>query len=748
MSKEQIFSCEWLGRTLTIKTGKLARQANAAITVQYGDTVVMATVVESIAEREGIDFFPLMVEFEERLYAAGIIKGSRWIKREGRPTDESILTGRMIDRSIRPLFNQDSRKEVQVIITVLSVDQENDFDIVSLIAASAALSISGVEWQGPISGIRVGQINNKFIFNPTYEERLKCNLDLIVAGTDKKVIMIEAGAAEVKEAEMLKAIIAGQKELQPALTLIKKVKKEVLAPEKITKEKRLSENEQAAIKEKEDLFSLAEDWLNKNIKPILFNKTYYTKGERKAAVRAIKDGLDEYLFTKNIGREKRDQAINNLVEKAVEAEVTRAILEEKKRVDGRDLNQIRTLTAEAGILPRNHGSGLFSRGETQIMSIVTLGPPGMEQTLEGVEGMSTKRFMHHYNFPPYSTGEAKPIRGTGRREIGHGALAEKAIMPIIPDKVEFPYTIRVVSETLSSNGSSSMGSTCASILALMDAGVPIKKGVAGIAMGLASNNDMSKWEILTDIQDLEDGQGGMDFKMTGTADGLTTIQLDTKTDGLTEDIIAKALTQGRLALNEILKMMSKAIDKPRSDLSQYAPRIISFQIDQNKIREVIGAGGKVINKIIDDYEVSIDIEDDGLVMICGSDKEKSEQAAEVIKNIVREFEAGEIFTGKVSRLMDFGAFIEFTPGHEGMAHVSELAPYRINKPQDFLEIGDEVTVKIKEIDDQGRINLTMKGLEKNIPLWANEKGKSQFSDRDSGFNQRPNRFSNRNRKRY
>ncbi|MFH1822886.1 MAG: polyribonucleotide nucleotidyltransferase [Patescibacteria group bacterium] len=748
MNKEQTFSCEWLGRTLTIKTGKLARQANAAITVQYGDTVVMATVVESLTEREGIDFFPLMVEFEERLYAAGIIKGSRWIKREGRPTDESILTGRMIDRSIRPLFNQDSRKEVQVIITVLSVDQENDFDIVSLIAASAALSISGVEWQGPISGIRVGQINNKFIFNPTYEERLKSNLDLIVAGADKKVIMIEAGAAEVKEVEMLKAIIAGQKELQPALALIKKVKKEVLAPEKITKEKRLSEDEQTAIKEKEALFSLAEDWLNKNIKPILFNKTYYTKGERKAAVRAIKDGLDEYLFTKNIGREKREQAINNLVEKAVEAEVTRAILEEKKRVDGRDLDQIRTLTAEAGILPRNHGSGLFSRGETQIMSIVTLGPPGMEQTLEGVEGMSTKRFMHHYNFPPYSTGEAKPIRGTGRREIGHGALAEKAIIPVIPDKVEFPYTIRVVSETLSSNGSSSMGSTCASILALMDAGVPIKKGVAGIAMGLASNNDMSKWEILTDIQDLEDGQGGMDFKMTGTADGLTTIQLDTKTDGLTEDIIDKTLSQGRLALNEILKMMSKAIDKPRSDLSQYAPRIISFQIDQNKIREVIGSGGKVINKIIDDYEVSIDIEDDGLVMICGSDKEKSEQAAEVIKNIVREFEAGEIFTGKVSRLMDFGAFIEFTPGHEGMAHVSELAPYRINKPQDFLEIGDEVTVKIKEIDDQGRINLTMKGLEKNTPLWANEKGKSQFSDRDSGFNQRPSRFSNRNRKRY
>lgn len=726
MNNEQVFSTEWLGRTLTIKTGKMAKQANAAVTVQYGDTVVLATVVEAKEDREGIDYFPLMVDFEERLYAIGIIKGSRWIKREGRPSDEAILTGRMIDRSIRPLFSEESRKDIQVVITVLSADQQNDYDIVSLIAASAALAISGLNWQGPIGCVRAGKANGEFIFNPTYEERELSDLDLIVAGTDKKVIMLEAGAEEVKEEEMLKAIKAGQKELQKPIELIKEMQKKAgKTYEMPAKEKLLSQDEIEAEKEKEKVFALAGEWLAQNIKNILFDKTYYTKGERKAAVAAIKETLDKYLFEQVIGKDRRHQIIGALTDKAVEAEVTNAILKEKKRVDGRKLDEIRLLAAEAGILPRNHGSGLFSRGETQVMSIVTLGPPGVEQLLEGMEGAGKKRYMHHYNFPPYSVGEVKFMRGPGRRDIGHGALAEKALTPVIPqEKEEFPYTIRVVSETLGSNGSSSMAATCGSSLSLMDAGVPIKKAVAGIAMGMASNEDMSRWEILTDLQDLEDGKGGMDFKIAGTRDGITAIQLDTKTDGLTDEIIEKALIQGEKARMEILDIMDKAIDKPRPDLSPYAPRITSFYINIDKIREVIGPGGKIINEIIDATGVSIDIEDDGLVMICGTDAEKSQEAVAWIKNIVRTFEAGEIFTGKVVKMLDFGAFVELTPGHDGMVHVSELAPYHIGKPSDFLQVGDTVTVKIKEIDEQGRVNLTMKGLPENEPLWKEEKGKS------------------------
>jgi len=728
MGKEEIFSCEWLDRTLTIKTGRLARQADAAVTVQYGDTVVLACVVEAKEEREGTDFFPLMVEFEERLYAAGIIKGSRWIKREGRPTDEAILTGRMIDRSIRPLFSEESRKDIQVVITVLSADQVNDYDIVALIAASCALSISGVKWAGPISGIRVGRINERLVFNPTYEEREKSDFDLIVAGTAKKVVMIEAGANEVPEDVILEAIKAGHKQMQATADLINKFKSQIEPRAKRTKsdkEKKLLPEEKEAEAEDEKIIALAKDWLTKNVDIILFDKIYYTKGERKAAVEAIEAKLDEYLLASDISGKKREMAIAKTVASAVEAAVTDNILKNKRRVDGRKLDEVRTLSADVEILPRNHGSGLFARGETQIMSIVTLGAPGMAQNLEGLEGVGTKRFMHHYNFPPYSVGEAKPMRGPGRREIGHGALAEKALVPVLPTKEEFPYTIRVVSETLSSNGSSSMGSTCASTLALMDAGVPIKKAVAGIAMGLASNEDMSQWQVLTDIQDLEDGKGGMDFKITGTNDGITAIQLDTKTNGLTDEIIKTTLERGREARLQILKVMASTIDKPRPDLSPYAPRIISFYIHPDKIRDVIGPGGKIINKIIDATGVSIDIEDDGLVMICGTDKEKSEEAVNWVKDLTREFAAGEIFKGKVVRMLDFGAFVELAPGRDGMVHVSELAPYHIGKPSDFLSIGDEVQVKIKEIDDQGRVNLTMLGLPENEKLWEKEKGKSE-----------------------
>lgn len=748
---EKIYSCEWLGRTLTIKTGKLARQASAALTVQYGDTVVLATVVESKEQRDGIDFFPLMVEFEERLYAAGMIKGSRWIKREGRPSDDAILTGRMIDRAIRPLFDQKSRNETQLIITVLSFDQENDYDIVALIGAAAVLSASGLKWNGPIAGARVGRVDGKLVFNPTYEEQAKSDLDLVVAGTPDKLLMIEAGAAEVKENEIFTAIKEGLEATQPIYDLLKKIKADFpdKVKEKIVEE--LSTEEQEAEIAKKKILETAENWLKQNIKNILFDKIYYTKWERKAAVSAIKEGLDKYLSEQHINKDKRKMAITSLVETMVETEVTNAILNDKRRVDGRALNEIRALVAEVGVLPRNHGAGLFSRGETQVMSIATLGSPGMEQMTEGLEGAGTKRYMHHYNFAPYATGETKPLRTTGRREIGHGALAEKALIPVLPTKEVFPYTVRVVSETLSSNGSSSMASACASTLALMDAGVPIKKHVGGIAMGLASNADMSKWEVLTDLQDLEDGAGGMDFKITGTDDGLTAIQLDTKTTGISMDIVKKTLEQGKVALSQVLQVLKTAIDKPRPELSKYAPRITSFRINPEKIREVIGTGGKVINGIIAATGVTIDIEDDGLVMVCGNDAAKVKEAVDCINNIVREFQAGEIFTGKVVRMLDFGAFIELAAGRDGMAHVSELAPYRVEKPSDFLNLGDIVTVKIKEIDDQGRVNLTMKGLPENEALWKDEKGKSngfsapRFGGNDRGGSGGRDRFSGRDR---
>ncbi len=740
---EKVFTREWLGRPLTIKTGHIAKQADAALWVQYGETVVQATVVQSKTERDGVDFFPLMVDFEEKLYAAGIIKGSRWIKREGRPTDQSVLIGRMIDRSIRPLFDASDRRDIQVIITVLAVDQENDYDIVSLVAASAALSIAGLKWNGPIGGIRVGMVDGNLVFNPTYEQQAKSSLDLIVAGTDKKTIMIEAGANEISEDKMLEAIIAGQKEMQGAIELIKELKANVPSRkvEKPAKEK--TETELEAEAEKKALLEVGRTWLTENIKNILFVKEYYTKGERKAAVSAIKEGLDAYLVSQGLSGDKRGYISKKLVEEMIDAEVTRAIVDDKKRVDGRALDEIRELSASVAVLPRDHGTSLFSRGETQVMSIVTLGAPGMEQSLEGLEGQSKKRYMHHYNFPPYSVGEASPLRGTGRREIGHGALAEKALMPMIPAKEDFPYTVRIVSETLGSNGSSSMASTCASTLALMDAGVPIKKPVVGIAMGLASTSDMSKWEVLTDIQDLEDGAGGMDFKITGTETGLTAIQLDTKTDGLTEEIIAKTFTQGRKALNEILKVITDAIPAPRAELSKYAPRIISFNVDPEKIGAIIGPGGKVINRIIDETGVSIDIEDDGLVMICGTDVAMVDEAVRQVKDIVHVFEAGEIIKGKVVRMLDFGAFVSLNANQDGMVHVSELAPYRIEKPGDFLNLGDEVTVKIKEIDDQGRVNLTMKGLEENTALWKDEKGKSNGSANGGGFG-RPSRFGSSN----
>jgi len=744
MLNEKVFKTQWLGRELSIKTGRLALQADASVLVQYGETVVMANVVQSKTERDGVDFFPLMVDFEEKLYAAGIIKGSQWVKREGRPTDQSVLTGRMIDRAIRPLFNQDDKRDVQVIISVLAVDQENDYDIVSLLAASAVLSISGIEWHGPIGGVRVGLIGGEFIFNPTYEEQAKSDLDLIVSGTCERLIMIEAGANEVPENVMADAIVVGMKSMKEAIDLIGELKENITPKVKSVKPIFKTPEDLAKEEAKKELLVKGEAWLNKNIPNILFEKVYYTKTERKGAVTEIKNQLDKYLFDEGVTKDDRGYVAKKLVETLIDEEITRAIIEDKRRVDGRSLTEIRALLGDVALLPRVHGSSLFSRGETQVMSIITLGAPGLEQSLEGIEGATKKRYMHHYNFPPYSVGEASPLRGTGRREIGHGALAEKALMPVVPSKEDFPYAIRVVSETLGSNGSSSMASTCASTLALMDAGVPIKKHVAGIAMGLASVPDMSKWVVITDLQDLEDGDGGMDFKITGTDTGLTAIQLDTKTIGLDEAIIRQTLTQGRTALNEILEVLKAAIPAARPELSKYAPRIISFKVDPTKIGAIIGSGGKTINKIIEETGVSIDIEDDGLVMICGTDVAMVQLAVDKVQEIIKVFEVGEIVTGKVVRLMDFGAFIALNSNQDGMAHVSELAPYRIDKPADFVSVGDTVTVKIKEIDDMGRVNLTMKGLAENEPLWKDEKGKSTgtgfVGSRPGGPTRRPGGF--------
>lgn len=739
---EQIFKTEWLGHELTIKTGRIALQADASVTVQYGETVVMANVVQAKNEREGVNFFPLMVDFEEKLYAAGIIKGSQWVKREGRPTDQSVLTGRMIDRAIRPLFNQDDRRDIQVIVSVLAVDNENDYDVVSLIAASAALAISGVDWAGPISGVRIGRIDGQFVFNPSYKQQALSDLDIIVSGTSGRLLMLEAAATDIADEIVSEAIIAGLDKMQGALDLINEMKAK-LKPELKEKTKELKTSEELETEEtRKKLLSDSTAWLKPLIPGILFDASYYTKKERKAAVGEIKKQLDQHLFDQKISRSERQWVIGKIVETLVDEEITRAILEKNHRVDGRKLTEIRPLLADTAILPRVHGSSLFSRGETQVMSIVTLGAPGLEQSLEGIEGASKKRYMHHYNFPPYSVGEVSPLRGTGRREIGHGALAEKAIMPLLPTKEEFPYTIRVVSETLGSNGSSSMASTCASTLALMDAGVPLKKPVAGIAIGLASLPDMSQWKIITDIQDLEDGNGGMDFKITGTDTGLTAIQLDTKSIGLDATMIKQAISQGRTALNEILTVLKNAIAAPRPELSPYAPRITSFSINPEKIGVIIGPGGKTINGIIDETggTVSIDIEDDGLVMVCGNDAEMVALALNRLQDIVKEFKVGDEVKGKVVRLLDFGAFVALTPNQDGMVHVSELAPYRVEKPSDFINVGDEVSVKVREVDSQGRINLTMKGLAANEHLWKEEKGKSQGG---SSFEKSPARFNNR-----
>jgi len=702
-NKVERFSANIGGKELIIETGKLAGQTNGACTVRYGDTVVLTTVCFSSGIREGIDYFPLMVDFDEKLYAAGKIKGSRFIKREGRPTDEAVLAGRLIDRSIRPLFPKSIKNDVQVVASTLSFDGENDSDVLSLIGASAALSISDIPWQGPIAAVRVGRINNEWVLNPSYEARQKSELDLVVAANKDRVVMLEAGASEVEEDVLVEAVKFGQKHIRKIIDLIEQAVSQV-GKQKMIINVDLDSDENKA---REKVENKVNDFVTPEKVESIFSAQ--KKEEVSSNIDKLKQELDEILKQDNeISKEARKYGVG-LVDNFIDDKMRKLILEQGKRPDGRRVDEIRPLSSEVGVLPRTHGSGLFKRGETQVLSVVTLGAPSDEQTLDTMEESSKKRYMHHYNFPAFSVGEVAPMRGPGRREVGHGALAEKALLPVLPSKDDFPYTIRVVSEVLSSNGSSSQASICGSSLSLMDAGVPIKRPVAGVAIGLVTDKEeMSDYRILTDIQGLEDHSGDMDFKVAGTDQGITAIQMDTKIDGLTESMIKDCLEQAKKARLEIIRNMSSAIEAPRKELSPYAPRITSLRINPEKIRDVIGPGGKMINKIIDETGVAIDIEDDGLVMITAGPEADAEKAKQWVELLSAEAEVGKVYQGKVTRMFDFGAMVEFLPKQEGLIHVSEMAPFRVNTPGDIVKIGDEIPVKVVGIDEQDRVNLSLK----------------------------------------
>jgi len=695
------FSLEIGGRELTFEISNLAEQTSGSCFVRYGDTMVLATAVMSEREIEGIDFFPLTVDYEERYYAAGKILGARYIRRESRPTDEAIITSRLIDRAIRPLFPQDLKREVQVVITCLSWDRENDPDIIGLIAASLALAISDILWAGPIAVVRIGRLDNKFILNPTYEQREKSNLDLVAAAVNKNdevlINMMEAEATEIPEDIVLKAIDFSKPFLEKLIDfqnqIVKKIGKEKIKIEKAPIDSEL---------EKE-----IKEFIGDRLEKAIFQPG---KTERMEDANQLKEELTYYIEEKYPGTGKTKYA-RDFFEKEINRLVHEIIILKETRPDGRKLNEIREISCQAGILPRTHGSGLFCRGQTKALSILTLGTPGDVKLLEGMEIVGKKRFMHHYNFPPYSTGEVKPIRGPGRRDIGHGMLVEKALLPIIPSFDQFPYTIRIVSEILSSNGSTSMASVSSSSLALMDAGVPIKTAVAGISLGLMTDK-RGNYKILTDIQGPEDHHGDMDFKVAGTRTGITAIQMDVKIDGINEKVLKETLEQGKQARLQILEKMKKVLEKPRPELSPFAPRILTLLIPPEKIREVIGPGGKVINEIIEECGVSIDIEDTGKIFVTAEKEEAAKKAIAWIKNITREIKVGEVFQGKVKKILDFGAFVEILPGQEGLIHISQLAPFRVRKVEDVVKVGEIVPVKVISIDEQGRINLSLKAVKK------------------------------------
>ena len=697
------FETELAGRKLTVETGRVAELANGDAIIHYGDTVVMVNVTASKEPREGIDFFPLSVDYEEKLYAVGKIPGS-FQKREGKPADKAILTSRAIDRPIRPLFPKDFRNDVCVVATVLSVEQDNSPEVCAMIGASVALSISDIPFGGPTAAVNVGYVDGQIVINPTVAQREHSRLKLTVAGTMEKVTMIEAGADEIPNDTMLDCIKAGHEEIKKLCKFIEGIKEEVGKPK----------FEYISFATDKDVYAE----IKENFKERMYQDVQAVDKEvRDANMDKLAEDIQAY-FVEKYGEEETEAKSTEIANSIHDLEkecVREMIFKEHKRPDGRRIDEIRPLSCEVGVLPRVHGSAIFTRGQTQVLSVVTLGTKSEEQELDGLDEEESKRYMHQYNFPSYSVGEARPSRGPGRREIGHGALAEKALVPVIPSEDEFPYTIRVVSEVLSSNGSTSQASICGSTLALMDAGVPIKKPVAGISTGLVtSKENPDEYVMLTDIQGIEDFFGDMDFKVGGTKDGITAIQVDIKNDGLTYDIIKEAFERTKVARDYILdEIMKPQIAEPRAELSKYAPRIITTTINVDKIKDVIGPGGKMINKIIDATGVKIDIEEDGRVCIYTDDAENGKKALKMIEDIAKDIEVGKVYDGKVTRIMNFGAFVDIGGGREGLLHISKISNKRVEKVEDVLAVGDEIKVKVYEIDNQDRINLTMKDLEEN-----------------------------------
>lgn len=690
--EKQVFSIDLAGRPLVIETGQLAKQANGAVLVRYGDTVVLSTATAS-KEPKNVSFFPLTVNYEERLYAVGKIPGG-FIKREGRPSEKAILASRLIDRPIRPLFADGFRNEVQVISIVVSVDQDCSSEIAAMVGSSLALSISDIPFEGPIAGVIVGRINGEFITNPSVEQAEQSDIHLVVAGTKDAINMVEAGADEVPEEVMLEAIMFGHNEIKRLIAFQEEI------VQAVGKEKLAVTLYEVDASLEEEVRQMAEADMVAAIQ-------VHEKHAREEAINEVKKRILAHYEENEATPETLGQVSETLY-KIVKGEVRRLITVEKVRPDGRKVDEIRPLASQVGILPRTHGSGLFTRGQTQALSICTLGALGDVQILDGLGIEESKRFMHHYNFPSFSVGETGPLRGPGRREIGHGALGERALEAVLPSEKDFPYTVRLVSEVLESNGSTSQASICASTLAMMDAGVPIKAPVAGIAMGLVQSGE--HYTVLTDIQGMEDHLGDMDFKVAGTAKGVTALQMDIKIEGLSREILEEALQQAKVGRMQILEHMLSVINEPRTQLSQYAPKILTMTINPDKIRDVIGPSGKQINKIIEETGVKIDIEQDGTVFIASTNEEMNQKAKKIIEDIVREVEVGQIYLGKVKRIEKFGAFVELFSGKDGLVHISELAEERVPKVEDVVAIGDEVLVKVIEIDKQGRVNLSRKVL--------------------------------------
>ncbi len=699
--------------TFLIELNNWAEQANGSVLIKLGDTVVLATAVMSPFLRDG-DFFPLTVDYEEKFYATGKILGSRFIKRETRPSEEAILVSRLIDRSLRPRFEMRMRNEVQVVITVLSIDEKNDPDIPAILGSSLALALSDIPWKGPIGSVRVGKVNGNFVINPGYEDRLTSELDLVISGREGEINMLEAGANEVSESTFAEAI-------EWANQYIKEL---VEFQEKIVSEQGQTKATVQLLHLPEELKTLIKKDFSEKIEDAIYRPERKERYHTESLVKAewMKKAAEEHpeVFQKSAADYIFHEEVNEIVHKR--------IIEKGERPDGRKVDQVRLLSGQVGLLPRVHGSGLFMRGETHALSTLTLGPPGDEQIVEGMEVRTKKRFLHHYNFPPFSTGETKPMRGPGRREIGHGALAGRALFPVIPSKEEFPYTIRIVSEILSSNGSTSMASVCGSTLALMDAGVPIKKPVAGAAMGLMLN-EKGEYRVLTDLQGKEDHHGDMDFKVAGTRDGITAVQLDVKIAGISMPMILDTLKSAHRARMEILDVLVATIAEPRPELSPWAPRIQIIKINPEKIGALIGPGGKVINEIIAQTGAEIDIDDDGTVYISSVSEDGMRKALSMVKQITREIKAGELLEGKVTRILDFGAMVEIGPRQEGLVHVSELAPWRVEKVTDIIRLGEIVPVKVKNIDEQGRINLSLKDVPGRYTDEERERGRSS---RDQG----------------